>query len=60
LQKRSAAIVGSEERIGREAFIDRCEKSTKFLETVAAMITKLNIHRAETFVVVEGAAQFQD
>ena len=53
-------IVGREELIGRVAVIDRCDKSAKFLETVSATITKLKITRAETFVVVEGAAQFQD
>jgi len=52
-------IVGREELIGREAVIDRCNKSAKFLESVSATITKLKIKRAETFVVVEGAAQFQ-
>ena len=54
------AIVGSEELMGREAVIDRCDKSAKYLETVSATITKLKVNRAETFVVVEGAAQFQD
>ena len=53
-------IVGREELISREAVIDRCDKSAKFLETVSTTITKLKINRAETFVVVEGAAQFQD
>ncbi len=53
-------IVGREELLGREAVIDRCDKSAKFLETVSSTITKLKIHRAETCVVVEGAAQFQD
>ena len=53
-------IVGQEELKGREAVIARCDKSAKFLETVSTTITKLKIHRAETFVVVEGAAQFQD
>jgi hypothetical protein len=53
-------IVGQEELLGRKAVIDRCDKSTKFLETVSPTITKLEINRAETFVVVEGAAQFQD
>ena len=53
-------IVGREELIGREAVIDRCDKSAKFLETVSPTITKLKINRAETFVVVEGAAQFPD
>lgn len=53
-------IVGREELMGRGAVIDRCDKSAKFLETVSITITKLKINRAETFVVVEGAAQFQD
>ena len=53
-------IVGMEELIGREAVIDQCDKAAKFLETVSATITKLKIIRAETFIVVEGAAQFQD
>ena len=53
-------IVGREELMGREAVIDRCDQSAKFLETVSATITKLKINRAETCVVVEGAAQFQD
>ena len=53
-------IVGREELMGREAVIDRCNQSAKFLETVSAIITKLKINRAETFVVVEGAAEFQD
>ena len=53
-------IVGREELMGREAVIDRCDKSAKFLETVSTTITKLKINHAETFVVVEGAAQFQD
>ncbi len=53
-------IVGSEELIGRGAVIDRCEQSAKFLETVSPTITKLKIHRTETCVIVEGAAQFQD
>jgi hypothetical protein len=53
-------IIGREELIGREAVIDQCDKSAKFLETVSATITKLKIIRAERLVVVEGAAQFQD
>ncbi len=53
-------IVGREDFIGREAVIARCTAAAKFLETVTATITKLKINRAETFVVVEGAAQFQD
>jgi hypothetical protein len=53
-------IVGKEELVGREVVIDRCDKSAKFLETVSTISTKLKINRAETFVVVEGAAQFQD
>src|SRR5215510_7462814 len=53
-------MIGKEELMGRAAVIDQCDKSAKFLETVSATITKLKINRAETFVVVEGAAQFQD
>ena len=53
-------IVGREELMGREAVIDRCVESAKYLETVSTTFTKLKINRAETCVVVEGAAQFQD
>ena len=53
-------IVGREELMGRAAVIARCEESSKLLETVSATITKLKIVRAETCVIVEGAAQFQD
>jgi len=53
-------IVGREELAGREAVIDQCDESAKFLEAVSTTITKLKINHAETFVVVEGAAQFQD
>lgn len=53
-------IVGREELVGREAVMARCAESTKFLETVSTTSTKLEIHRAETWVVVEGAAHFQD
>ena len=53
-------IVGREELMGREAVIDRYDGSAKFLETVSTAVTKLKIDRPETFVVVEGAAQFQD
>jgi hypothetical protein len=53
-------IVGRGELIGRQAVIDECDQSAKFLETVSTTITKLKIHHAETFVVVEGTAQFQD
>jgi hypothetical protein len=53
-------MVGGEELMGREAVIARCAGSAKFLETVSATITKLKINRGETFVVVEGAAQFRD
>src|SRR4029079_8112467 len=52
-------IVGRQELTGRDAVIAQCAAATKFLETVTATITKLKINRAETFVVVEGAAQFQ-
>ncbi|MBC7877919.1 MAG: nuclear transport factor 2 family protein [Anaerolineales bacterium] len=53
-------IVGREELVGREAVIDQCNQSAKYLETVSTTITKLKIYHAETRVVVEGAAQFQD
>jgi hypothetical protein len=53
-------IVGKAELIGREAVIAQCNQSVKFLEIVSATMTKLKIIRTETFVVVEGAAQFQD
>jgi hypothetical protein len=53
-------IVGREELVGREAVMDQCDKAAKFLETVSATITKVKIICAETFVIVEGAAQFQD
>lgn len=53
-------IVGREELTGREAVIDRCAKSAKFLETVSTTSLKLKIIRAEACVIVEGAAQFQD
>jgi uncharacterized cupin superfamily protein len=36
------------------------EQAAKFLETVSSTIAKLKTHRAETCVIVEGAAQFQD
>jgi hypothetical protein len=53
-------IVGREELMGREAIIDRCDKSARFLETLSTTIAKLRIDRAEAFAVVEGAALFQD
>jgi hypothetical protein len=53
-------IVGREELVGREVVIARCAEAVKFLETVSTTSTKLKINRAETCVVVEGAAQFQD
>jgi hypothetical protein len=53
-------IVGREELVGRAAIIDRCAFNAKFLETVSANLTRLKIHRAGTYVIVEGAAQFQD
>jgi len=52
-------IVGREELVGREAVIARCAESAQFLETVSTTSTKLKVNRAETCVVVEGAAQFQ-
>jgi hypothetical protein len=53
-------IIGREELIGREAVINRCADGAKFLETVSSTYPKLKIYRAETCVIVEGAAQFQD
>jgi len=53
-------MIGQEELIGREAVIDHCNKSAKFLETVSSIITKLKTYRVETCVIVEGAAQFKD
>lgn len=52
--------IGREEFIGREAVIAQCEKSARFLETVSGTLTKLILHRAGDFVIVEGAAQFVD
>ena len=53
-------VIGREELIGREAVIAQCNKAVKFLETVSSTITKLKTYCAETCVIVEGAAQFQD
>ena len=53
-------IVGSEELVGRETVISRCDESAKYLETVSTTFTKLKLTRAETCVIVEGAAQYQD
>ena len=53
-------IVGSEELVGRDAVVDRCDESEKYLETVSTTITKLKITRAETCVIVESIAQYQD
>ena len=53
-------IVGRNELRGRAAVIDRCTDAAKFLGTVTATLTRLKIIRAETCVIVEGAAQFQD
>jgi hypothetical protein len=53
-------MIGREELIGREAVIAHCNKGVKFLEIVSSTITKLKIYRAETCIIVEGAAQFQD
>ena len=44
----------------RRTYGDKCDKSAKFLETISTTLTQLKINRAETCVVVEGAAQFQD
>ncbi len=53
-------IIGQGELVGKEAVIDHCRQSAKFLETVTTTLLKLKIHRAGTCVVVEGKAQFQD
>lgn len=53
-------MIGREELIGREAVIEHCNKSSKFLETVSSTITKLKTYRVENYVILEGAAQFQD
>ena len=53
-------VIGREELIGREAVIAHCNKGAKFLETVTTTYPKLKIYRAETCVIVEGAAQFRD
>jgi len=52
--------VGRKEYVGREAVMAQCEESTKFLATVTTLFDRLKIHRAETCVIVEGTAQFQD
>lgn len=52
-------MIGKEECIGREAVIAHCNKGLKFLETVSTTSLHLKIYRAETCVIVEGAAQFQ-
>ena len=53
-------MIGREELIGREAVIAHCNKGLKFLETVSTTYPKLKIYRAETCVIVEGAAQFRN
>jgi hypothetical protein len=53
-------IIGREELMGREAVINKCAEGAKFLETVSTTYPKLKIYCAETCVIVEGAAQFQD
>jgi len=53
-------IIGREELIGREAVIAQCNKGAKFLETVSTTHLNLKTYRAETRVIVEGTAQFQD
>jgi hypothetical protein len=53
-------VIGREELMGREAVIAQCNKAVKFLETVSTTYLKLKTYRAETCVIVEGAAQFQD
>lgn len=53
-------IVGREERMGREAVVDKCAEAAKFLETVSTTQLRLKTYRAGSCVVVEGAAQFRD
>ena len=53
-------MIGREKLIGREAVIAHCNKGLKFLETVSTTELQLKIYCAETCVIVEGAAQFQD
>jgi hypothetical protein len=53
-------IVGDEELVGRDAVIDRCEQSAKYLATVSTTFTKLKVTCAELCVVVESVAQYKD
>lgn len=53
-------VIGREELIGREAVIAQCNKAVKFLETVSTTYLELRTYRAETCVIVESAARFQD
>jgi hypothetical protein len=53
-------MIGRQELIGREAVIAHCIQGLKFLETVSTTYPKLKIYRADPFVIVEGAARFQD
>jgi SnoaL-like domain len=53
-------IIGRDELVGKAAVIARCAQAAKFLETVTTSMPELKIIRAGAFVVVEGAAQFQD
>jgi hypothetical protein len=46
--------------VGREAVIDQCSQSAKYLETVSTTHLNLKIYRADTYVIVEGTAQFKD
>jgi ketosteroid isomerase-like protein len=51
--------IGREDFVGREAVIARCRQSMKFLEGVSGEVTKLETHRADSCVIVEGAARFE-
>jgi hypothetical protein len=53
-------VIGREELMGQAAVINKCAEGAKFLETVSTTNLRLKIYRAETRVIVEGAAQFQD
>ncbi len=53
-------IIGREELIGRDAVIAQCDNVVKFLETVSTTSLKLKTYRADTCVIVDGTAQFQD
>ncbi len=53
-------IIGEETLMGREAVINQCEQSAKFLEAATTTITKLKLNSGKNFVAVEGSAQYRD